>query len=165
MKNKTKTAIQRSKAGDMVAFAELFESLRPIVFAIAYRLVGGNDADDVVMETYLKAWKAIPKYNEKGSLKTWLYRITYNTAMDFLRAKGRLQNKFVPESSLENRTLDDFVDENKVNPAATLAKADMNIMVRRALSLLDKDHRTVIWLRFADETKFIKKSQRQLEFI
>ena len=150
MNKDTQIAIRRAKNGDMQAFAEVFESLRPTVSAVAYRLVGGNDADDVVMETYLKAWKALPSYNERSALKTWLYRITYNTAMDLLRSRGRWQSKVVSESALENRSLNDLVDENQATPACELAKSEISALVRNALSLLDKEHRTIILLRFAD---------------
>ncbi len=60
----------KAQNGDVDAFAELFESLRSRVFAVALRVVGPDDADDVVMETYLKAWQAIPRFNRRSSLTT-----------------------------------------------------------------------------------------------
>ena len=150
MKEDIQGPIKLAKDGDIDAFAEVFESLRPIVFAIAYRLVGANDAEDVVMETYLKAWKALPNYNERSSLKTWLYRITYNTAMDCLRTRKRQQGKFVSQNDLENTEMNELVDEQQLTPPSTLIKSEIKLLIQKALSLMDNEHRTAIWLRFAD---------------
>jgi DNA-directed RNA polymerase specialized sigma24 family protein len=52
--------LQRAQQGDIDAFTELFEPLRRRVYAVAVRLVGLSNAEDVVMDTYLKAWQGIP---------------------------------------------------------------------------------------------------------
>ena len=64
--------IARARRGDNEAFARMFEQLRPMVFSVACRLVGPDDANDVVMETYLKAWKSLPKFRWGSSLSTWV---------------------------------------------------------------------------------------------
>jgi len=81
--------LERARKGDVEAFAEVFEALRPLVFSVANRLVGPNDAEDVVMETYLKAWQGLPRFRGKSSLKTWLYRISRNCSLDFIRSRQR----------------------------------------------------------------------------
>ena len=81
--------IQQAAKGDMDAFANAFESLRPGLTVAASRIVGPDDAQDVVMETYLKAWKALPNFNQRSSLKTWLYRIVRNCAIDYTRKRKR----------------------------------------------------------------------------
>jgi RNA polymerase sigma-70 factor (ECF subfamily) len=91
--------------GDMEAFAALFEELRPMVYEVACRLVGPSDADDVVMETYLKAWRAIPRFNRRAALKTWLYRVTYNCALDFLRSRQRRRDRIQPLDGADSREI------------------------------------------------------------
>ena len=154
MKEDLQRTIKLAKAGDIEVFAEIFESLRPIVFAIAYRLVGANDAEDVVMETYLKAWKALPNYNERSSLKTWLYRITYNTAMDCLRSRKRQQGKFISQNDLEHDEINELADERQLTPPSTLMKLEIKLLIKKALSLMDNEHRIAIWLRFADDLSY-----------
>ena len=150
MKNDTQLLIKRAKKGDVDAFATVFESLRSTVFAIASRHVGPHDAEDVVMETYLKAWAAIANYNERSSLKTWLYRITYNTAMDCLRARNRRRKKVISENDLENTEINELVDDRQLTPPSKLVKQEMNLLIHKALALMDNEHRVTIWLRFAD---------------
>ena len=102
------------------------------------------------METYLKAWAAIPNYNERSSLKTWLYRITYNTAMDHLRTRNRRRSKVLSENDLDNTDLNELVDERALTPPSKLVKLETNALIQKALSLLDNEHSRTIWLRFAD---------------
>ena len=142
--------LKKAKNGDVDAFAEVFESLRPTVFAIACRLAGPTDAEDIVMETYLKAWAALPNYNERSSLQTWLYRIAYNAAMDCLRSRNRRRSKVISENDLENTEIGELVDERELTPRVKLVKREANSLIRNALSLMDCEHRKTIWLRFAD---------------
>ena len=56
--------LTRAQHGDAEAFAGAFEALRPVVFAVAARLVGPDDAEDVTMETFLRAWQAVNQFND-----------------------------------------------------------------------------------------------------
>ena len=97
-----KTQLERARQGDVNAFANVFENHRPTVYAIACRLAGPDDADDIVMETYLKAWRALPRFHRRAALKTWLYRIAHNCAMDFIRARSRRQDRVLPADEADD---------------------------------------------------------------
>lgn len=72
--------------GDQAACDECIERHAPDVFHLALRLVQNEtDAEDVMQETFLSAFQAISDFEGRAKLKTWLYRITYNTAMMRLR--------------------------------------------------------------------------------
>ena len=62
----TEALLELARAGDVEAFARLFEEHRPLLYRVACRLVGENDGEDVVMDTYLKVWRAIPRFQEIG---------------------------------------------------------------------------------------------------
>ena len=87
MNREEKALLEKAGNGDMDAFAELFEPLRSMAYAVACRIVGANDAEDVVMKAYLKAWQSLPRFRGGSSTKTWLYRITYNVTCDWLRRR------------------------------------------------------------------------------
>ena len=148
------TRIRAAKSGDVDAFAELFEVLRPATTAVAYRLVGPNDADDVVMDTYLKAWKALPRFNERSSLKTWLYRISHNCAMDYLRARGRRLERVMPQDEVDDRDIGELEDPKAPLPSAPIEKAETVTAVRAALAEMDETHRVVLELRFMDDLSY-----------
>ncbi len=78
--------ITRLQAGDKAACAECIEKHSPGVYRLALRLMQNEaDAEDVMQETFLSAFKAIGGFQGRSELSTWLYRITYNTALMRLR--------------------------------------------------------------------------------
>lgn len=82
--------IQRVLDGDADGFRLLVERYSPAVFRLAYRMTGSReDADDVVQETLLRAYKSLARYDGRASFSTWLYRICANYSLDFLTAKKR----------------------------------------------------------------------------
>lgn len=78
--------IARLQAGDRAACAECIDIHGPSVYRLALRLMGNEaDAEDVMQETFLSAFKAIRSFEGRSSLGTWLYRIAHNAAMMRLR--------------------------------------------------------------------------------
>lgn len=83
--------VRRLKAGDKAACAQCVELHSPGVFRLALRLLGDEaEAEDVLQETFLSAFKAIGSFEWRAGLQTWLYRIAYNAAMMRLRRRGPL---------------------------------------------------------------------------
>ena len=82
--------VARVKAGDHDAFRHLVERHSRSVFRLAYRLTGHEqDAEDVVQETFLRAFREIRRFEARSSFATWLYRITVNCSHDLLRQRPR----------------------------------------------------------------------------
>jgi RNA polymerase sigma-70 factor (ECF subfamily) len=78
--------VARIQAGDKAACAQCIDKHSPGVYRLALRLMQHEaDAEDVVQETFLNAFKAIGDFQGRSELSTWLYRIAYNTAMMRLR--------------------------------------------------------------------------------
>ncbi len=78
--------LSRIQAGDKAACAECIEIHSPAVYRLALRLMENEEeAEDVVQETFMNAFKAIDSFEGRSTLATWLYRITYNSAMMRLR--------------------------------------------------------------------------------
>ena len=133
----------------MEAFAQLFEGLRPKVFAVAFRLVGEDSADDVVMETFLKAWQALPRFRGRASLTTWLYRIAYNCGLDFIRKEQRRRKHVVSDDALpDDRTARRAPERDR--PDRVAARGDSAGVVREALARLTPEHRATLLMRFSD---------------
>lgn len=83
-----KEIIARIQAGDKSACAECIEKHGPSIYRLALRLMQNEaDAEDVVQETFLNAFKAIDKFEGRSKLGTWLYRIAHNVAMMRLRKR------------------------------------------------------------------------------
>ena len=84
----------RAQSGDGDAFRMLVERHSRSVFRLAYRMTGNEqDAEDVVQETFLRAYKQLSHYESRSSFSTWLYRIASNYSLDVIRMRKRHQQK------------------------------------------------------------------------
>jgi RNA polymerase sigma-70 factor (ECF subfamily) len=95
--------VDRARAGDEDAFRALVERHGRSVFRLAFRMTGNeHDAEDVVQEAFLKAFKRLDQFESRAQFGSWLYRIAANCALDLLRARARRD-----EAPLEAPSRDD----------------------------------------------------------
>ena len=81
-------AVERAQSGDGDAFRLLVEQHSRAVFRLAFRMTGNEqDAEDVVQETFLRAYRQLDKYEARASFSTWLYRIAANYSLDLIRMR------------------------------------------------------------------------------
>ena len=86
------------KRGDRDAFEQLVRETHRRVYSLAFRLVGDRfDAEDVAQDAYLRMFGALPGFREEARFETWMYRIVANSAMNLLRARGRLGEPVLDE--------------------------------------------------------------------
>ena len=109
-----------------------------------------EDADDVLQNTFLKAWKSLPTFQGKAKLSTWLYRIAINESLDFLRRqKTAALSSADADLSVANRLLaDDYFDGDK-----------SQAVLQEAIATLPDVQRTVFTLRYYDEMKYSEISE------
>ena len=109
-----------------------------------------EDADDVLQNTFLKAWKSLPTFQGKAKLSTWLYRIAINESLDFLRhQKISALSSADADLSVANRLFaDDYFDGDK-----------SQALLQEAIATLPDVQRTVFTLRYYDEMKYSEMSE------
>jgi RNA polymerase sigma-70 factor (ECF subfamily) len=82
--------VTQARSGDPDAFRALVERHSRVVFRQAYRMTGNRqDAEDVVHESFLRAYRQLGRFDERAGFGTWLYRISTNCALDTIRARRR----------------------------------------------------------------------------
>src|SRR5215472_3112106 len=82
--------IERARSGDGEAFRLLVERHSRALFRLSFRLTGNeSDAEDVVQESFLRAYRQLGKFDGRANFGTWLYRIAANCALDLVRARSR----------------------------------------------------------------------------
>jgi RNA polymerase sigma-70 factor (ECF subfamily) len=82
--------VDAARAGDETAFARIVEEHRAELQAHLYRMLGSlNDAEDALQETLLRAWRGLPDFGGRSSLRTWLYRIATNASLDAIARRPK----------------------------------------------------------------------------
>ncbi len=146
--------VAKARRGDLEAFAECFEAFRPLLHRLAYRLVGGNDCDDVVMETYLKAWRSLPGFRGEAGLKTWVCRILRSCALDQLRRRQRQEGRQVSFETTEvedgEPLKDRLADLRTPAPDRQAGLGELERHLAAALEQLSEPHRLTLLLREVD---------------
>ena len=79
--------VERCRRGDPGAFEELYRLNAPRLFGLAYRLVGPNEAEDLLQEIFLSAHRKLALYKGDAAIGTWLFRLGTNQCLDYLRSK------------------------------------------------------------------------------
>lgn len=88
------TAVAKARAGDDEAFRLLVERHSRALFKLAYRMTGNEpDAEDVVQDAFLKAYRSLDRFEERSQVGSWLYRIAANCAFDVLRRRQRRDSR------------------------------------------------------------------------
>ncbi|MBL8231632.1 MAG: sigma-70 family RNA polymerase sigma factor [Bryobacterales bacterium] len=137
-------AVDRARAGDGDAFRVLVERHSRSVYRLAFRLTGNEqDAEDVVQETFLRAFKQLDRYDGRAAFHTWVYRIAANYALDLLRSRKRV------EQPREDDQATVFDQLRATGPAADrLVYADqVKRKLREAMDELSEQERAAFVLR------------------
>lgn len=114
-------------------------------------VIGHDDADDVVQETFLKVWKNLESFKEEAQLFTWIYRIATNEALSFLRKK---RNKlFIPIVNVESRLARTLIDDGFFNGN------EIQLKLQKAILKLPEKQRIVFNMRYYDELKYDEMSE------
>src|ERR1700751_2994229 len=86
----TTSTLTRARAGDEQAFRDLTEAYRRELQVHCYRILGSvQDAEDALQETLLSAWRGLDGYEERASMRAWLYKIATNRCLNVLRDFSR----------------------------------------------------------------------------
>lgn len=81
-------SLEALQNGDQVEFAKIVEAYSGYIYRLALKMLqNSQDAEDILQETFIKAYKALPKFDGRSKISTWLYRIATNEALMFLRRK------------------------------------------------------------------------------
>lgn len=142
------TLVERARVGDAEAFRELVERYSARIFRLAWRVLGDEaSAEDAVQETFLRAYRALARFDARSQFATWLHRIAANTAVEILRQHQRSRQERIDEGTGEASSADPGPDRRalsqEVERAVRGALADLSPMERAAFVLRHFEGRSI----------------------
>ncbi|HWQ03624.1 MAG TPA: sigma-70 family RNA polymerase sigma factor [Candidatus Nitrosotenuis sp.] len=144
-------AVEHALAGDRDAFRALVERHSRSIFRLAYRMTGNEyDAEEVVQETFLRAYRRLDKFESRANFGTWLYRIGVNCALDLMRARQRHEEKReqpLPEESAGAADRIEQVASEAPSPERMVFSGQVGERVAQALSTLSATERAAFVMR------------------
>lgn len=148
--------IDQATAGDEKAFAELMRRYRkPVQHTLMKMVRNADDAEDLMIEAFAKAFKNLPKFKKDYTFSTWLFRIATNNCIDFIRKKkiDTLSiNTAYTDDSGDSVDLD-IRDEN-LNPQERAITQQKVEFVRTFVSLLPDKYQRLVEMRYFDELSY-----------
>lgn len=134
--------IRRTLAGDEDAFAEIIAVFNERLYALAVGILrNGTAAEDVVQESFIKAYRNLSKFRQESSIYTWLYRITVNTAHNYVR-------KNVRNGDVDMEEVAPIIADSSPNPVQTAAGNELAEAVNEVVKFLPERQREVFELHF-----------------
>jgi len=142
MQNIKEETIRQAAGGDIKAFESIYKTSSPLVYTIAQRISGSTyDAEDITQAVFLTIHKKLNQFRFESSFKTWIYRVTLNTAFNHMRQKQREEQRMktfkaeLPQREKGYSVGDPIIDKDQQDLAASL------------LNELNPDQKAVLVLR------------------
>ena len=136
--------IALAKTGDQRAFGELVDRYQRFVWNVALKMTGDHDdASDITQEVFVTVWQKLAQFQGTSSFSTWLYRVTTNKTLGFIKSQATRQAKH-SRAGMEPH---DNGNYEMSNPTASIEKSEAEKALTRLLAKIDPDRRMALILR------------------
>jgi len=141
------SAVALARDGDSEAFRGLVERHSRTVFRLAHRMTGSpQDAEDVVQETFLRAYKQLSRFESRANFSTWLHRIAVNCSIDLIRSRPH-REAGADAADLEQFGAADRDDAPPTSPERLMLSTEVQERINGAMSALSHMERAAFTLR------------------
>lgn len=142
-------------AGNEAAIEMFVRQYETSVFRLAVSVVGDSaEANEITQETFIAALRSLPSYQEKQTLKAWLYTIALNQSRSHLRKRKVLERLRTTLTSIFR-----VETEKQISPEETVIQSEKEAQIWNSLNQLDERHRTVVVLRYFHELSITEISE------
>lgn len=147
--------IRRAQSGDEGAFEQLLLAHQKSVYNLCLRMAGNpDDALDLSQEAFIRAWRALGQYQFDAAFSTWLFRLTSNVCIDFLRKQKRQQHMSLTVTDDDEPGEEFTVPDPAPGPEEQAVHNERRQAVARAMAALPGDYRAVMQLRAVEELSY-----------
>jgi RNA polymerase sigma-70 factor (ECF subfamily) len=142
--------------GDRMAYAELMKHYRDSLYFMLLKMTNSpEDAEDLTVEAFGKAFKNLHQYTPEFAFSTWLFRIASNNCIDYMRKqKRRMLSLNMPDHSDERKELVDQLPSETRNPEEEIIRDQKVKMMREVVERLKPHYKKLIELRYFREMSY-----------
>lgn len=150
-KEEEELLVARVRNGESDAYEKLVLENQKKVYNLALRMVGNeDDAFDMSQEAFIKAYHSILSFRGECRFSVWLYRLTTNVCLDFLRAEGRRSHVSLSYEDDGDKDRELEIPDERFSPETEAERQELREAVNRGLQKLPTDYRTILLLREID---------------
>lgn len=143
-----KIVIAKVLSGDVDAFEDLVLANQNKVYSLALRMVGNEeDARDMSQEAFIRAFNSLGGFRGDSKFSVWLYRLTTNICIDFIRSCGKRQSLSLTYESNESDGAEMEIADERFSPELGLERQEVRQSVRDGLETLTPEYRSILLLR------------------
>ena len=140
--------VRKVQEGDSSSFEKLVIDNQTKVYNLALRMVGNeDDAFDMAQEAFLRAYSSIKSFRGDSRFSVWLYRLTTNICLDFLRSESRRSHGSLTYMGEGEDEKELEIPDERFSPETLAEKNELRLAVRNALMRLPQDYRAILLLR------------------
>ena len=140
-------AVALARDGDSEAFRALVERHSRAVYRLAHRMTGNpSDAEDVVQETFLRAYKQLGRFESRANFGTWLHRIAVNCSIDLIRSRPHRESAH-DAADLDQYTAAEAADAGRSSPERLMLSTEVQQRINGAMGSLSQMERAAFVLR------------------
>src|SRR5574344_1275532 len=160
IKEEDLATVQRCLEGDINAFALLQKRYTGIVTSLIRRMVKNEeDVEELVQETFIKAYKALPSFQSLYSFSSWLYRIASNNCIDFHRKK-RVQTISLNMRSSSSEDEEEYeISDTDYTPDLRMLDEEKKRCLDEAFAKLPENYKQIMKLRHEEEMEYVQISE------
>ncbi len=137
---------------ETLGFDRVHEEYRQRIRRYVARLAGEHEADDLTQEVFLKVSRALPDFQGKSSLSTWIYKVATNTVLDRLKSPAHRQ-AILEAQDIDSEGVAPMPDDNPLSVDQQLIREQMSECIREVVAKLPPDYRAVIALSEMEDLK------------
>jgi len=160
LKSDNSELIKKAIEGDEAAYRNLLENYRGALYNLLFKMVRNKEeTEDLVQEAFMKAFKALPSFNEEYAFSTWLYKIAINNCIDHMRKKKLKTYSINKPVQSKDGELDREFPDTSMSPDKSILSEERSNIIESAIDELPENYKTAIIMRHSEEKSYEEISQ------